>query len=169
VTAAADGERWWNFWPNGVKPRPPARRRPLGCPGTPPPRAALAGAVACLLSTTAMSLLMHAVAFLFLLGSASWSWVAFLTSTNSILMDLILLTIATAFGAIRGVAHYAKDLPGSKKTYGEIADRAVAHLGSIRGTSRPLEDRLENLMCLFLAAVLASPVIVILWLVWFRR
>jgi hypothetical protein len=130
-------------------------------------RAAWAGAKACLLLAIAGSLFMHAAAFLCRLAGASWSWVAFFTSSDSILMDLIMVTVATTFGAIRGV-HLAEEVPSGTRTYGEIAERAANDLGRIQDTYGPMADVFERLACLFLAAVLASPVIVILLLVWFR-
>jgi hypothetical protein len=131
-------------------------------------RAAFVGAVACLLLALLGFLIMHATAFLFRLAGASWSWVAFFTSAESILMDLIIGSIAATFGGIRGVVHHAGDLPNSKKTYGEIAEKAVSDLCSIRNPTGSLEDGFERIACLLLAVVLASPLIVILLLVWFR-
>jgi hypothetical protein len=79
-----------------------------------------------------------------------------------------MVTIATTFGAIRGIVHLSGDLPNSKKTYAEIAEKAANDLGGIRNTSGPLADTFERIAFLVLAVILASPVIVILWLLWFR-
>ncbi len=131
------------------------------------PCAALAGAISCLLVASGTFLIMHVVGFLCLLAGATWSWVAFQTSTESILGELIITSIATAFGAIRGDIH-AGTPPNYRKTYAEIAGKAASDLCSIRATSGPFEVTFGRLVCLFMAMLLAAPVIVVLLLVWFR-
>src|SRR5262249_32841592 len=128
----------------GETPPPPAAA------GAPHPwlatlRAALAGAMACLLLTAGGLLVLHPAPLLSLLGGASWSCVAFFTSTNPILMDLIIGSIATTFGAIRGL-HHAAEHPNDKMSYGTIAEKAMHDLGSFRDPRRSFDHKIENLV-----------------------
>jgi hypothetical protein len=136
------------------------------------PCAALAGASSCLLLATFSVAMMHAIAFLD--GSCcglSTSAGAFYRRADSLLLDLIILTVAAAFGAIRGVVHADSmtDLPrGWRAISWAVAGKAADDLAHLRGPHQSFGHGVEIVGSLFLAMILAFPVIFLLLVLWLR-
>ena len=167
-----DGGRWRTLsellaeWGETLpRPTPATARLPWHIA----PCAALAGAFGCLLMSALVALLMYGIGWLLaLVGVSSFPLVTFATSRESILFVLILSCVAGMFGAIRGLYH-AGMIKCPPADYMEIAGKAIDDLASIRGPHGSFERTFEMIACLFMAGVLALPVIILVLLVWFAR